>query len=60
MHIYRGDDFVGRFDIENQLPMDGELSRQILKYLEDEIFERMTNGKSDSNKKYRNFIGAGV
>jgi len=33
VHIYRGDEFIGRFDIENQIPMDGNLSRQVLKYL---------------------------
>jgi hypothetical protein len=35
VHIYRGDEFVGRFDIENQIPMDGVLSNQVLKYLEE-------------------------
>jgi hypothetical protein len=35
IHIYRGDEFVGRFDIENQVPMDGDLSNQVLKYLEE-------------------------
>ena len=44
VHIYRGDDFVGRFDIENQLPMDGELSRQILKYLEDLGYKKSSKG----------------
>jgi hypothetical protein len=35
VHIFQGDDFIGRFDIENQISMDGDLSRQILKYLEE-------------------------
>jgi hypothetical protein len=35
VHIYRGDEFIGRFDIENQKPMDGELSSKILKFLEE-------------------------
>jgi hypothetical protein len=30
----RGNDFVGRFDVENQVSMDGHLSSQVLKYLE--------------------------
>jgi hypothetical protein len=35
VHIYRGAEFIGRFDIENQVPMDGELSAQALRYLEE-------------------------
>jgi hypothetical protein len=35
VHIYRGDEFIGRFDIENQKLMDGELSSKILKFLEE-------------------------
>ena len=40
VHIYRGDEFVGRFDIENQVPMDGDLSNQVLKYLEELGYKR--------------------
>jgi hypothetical protein len=35
VHIYRGSEFVGRFDIENQTPMDGDLSNQVLEHLEE-------------------------
>ena len=35
VHIYRGNEFVGRFDIENQVPMDGDLPSQVLRYLEE-------------------------
>mgnify|MGYP003580241323 CR=1 FL=1 len=34
VHIYRGDEFVGRFDM-NQILMDEDLSNQVLKYLEE-------------------------
>jgi hypothetical protein len=35
VHIYRGAEFIGRFDIENQIAMDGDLSNHVLKYLEE-------------------------
>jgi hypothetical protein len=35
VHIYKDDRFVGRFDIENQRPMDGGLPAQVLRYLEE-------------------------
>lgn len=41
VHIYRGDEFVGRFDIENQIPMDGVLSNQVLRYLEDLGYKKL-------------------
>jgi hypothetical protein len=41
VHIYRCDEFVGRFDIENQIPMDGVLSNQVLKYLEDLGYKKL-------------------
>jgi hypothetical protein len=44
VHIDKGDEFIGRFDIENQRPMDDVLSRQILKYLEDLGYKRSTKG----------------
>ena len=47
MHIYRGDEFIGRFDIENQIPMDEDLSGQVLKYLEELGYKKLkgvTNG----------------
>ena len=47
VHIYRGDEFIGRFDIENQIPMDEDLSAQVLKYLEELGYKKLkgvTNG----------------
>lgn len=47
VHIYRGDEFIGRFDIENQIPMDEDLSGQVLKYLEELGYKKLkevTNG----------------
>ncbi|MEX0804663.1 MAG: DUF4160 domain-containing protein [Candidatus Binatia bacterium] len=35
VHIYKGDEFIGRYDIENQKPMDSHLSGQVLKFLEE-------------------------
>ena len=35
VHIYHGTEYIGRFDIENQIAMDVDLSRQVLKYLEE-------------------------
>jgi len=46
-HIYRGDEFIGRFDIEHQIPMDEDLSGQVLKYLEELGYKKLkgvTNG----------------
>ena len=42
VHIYQGDAFIGRFDIENQIPMDRDLSRQVLKYLEELGYKKST------------------
>jgi Domain of unknown function (DUF4160) len=47
VHIYRGDEFIGRFDIEHQIPMDEDLSGQVLKYLEELGYKKLkgvTNG----------------
>jgi Domain of unknown function (DUF4160) len=44
VHIYRGDEFVGRFDIENQIAMDGELSGQVQKYLEELGYKKSSKG----------------
>ena len=47
VHIYRGDEFIGRFDIENQMSMDKDLSGQVLKYLEELGYKKLkgvTNG----------------
>ncbi len=35
VHIYKGDQFIGRFDIENERPMDGKLPGQVLRYFEE-------------------------
>ena len=44
VHIYRGDEFVGRFDIENQISMDGDFSNQVLKYLEELGYKKSQKG----------------
>ena len=44
VHIYRGDEFIGRFDIENQIAMDGDLSSQLLKYLEELGYKKPSKG----------------
>ena len=44
VHIYRGDVFIGRFDIENQIAMDGDLSSQVLKYLEELGYKKSSKG----------------
>ena len=44
VHIYRGAEFIGRFDIENQVPMDGELSAQALRYLEELGYKKVSKG----------------
>ena len=35
VHIYRGTQFIGRFDIEHQRPMDADLPAKVLRYLEE-------------------------
>ena len=44
VHIYRGDEFIGRFDIENQIPMDEVLSSQVLKYLDELGYKKLRRG----------------
>jgi hypothetical protein len=44
VHIYKDDEFIGRFDIEKQKPMDGILSGQILKFLEELGYKRPAKG----------------
>jgi Domain of unknown function (DUF4160) len=44
VHIYRGSEFVGRFDIENQIAMDGDLSNQALKYLGELGYKKSSKG----------------
>ena len=44
VHIYRDDEFVGRFDIENQIPMDEDLSSQVLQYLEELGYKKLRKG----------------
>jgi len=44
VHIYRDDRFIGRFDVENQRPMDGELLAQVLKYLEELGYKKVQKG----------------
>ncbi len=46
VHIYRGAEFIGRFDIENQIAMDGDLSRQVVKYLEELGYKKSSKGNS--------------
>jgi hypothetical protein len=45
VHIYRDDRFIGRFDVEHQRPMDGELPAQVLKYLEELGYRRARKDK---------------
>ena len=45
VHVYKGDDFIGRFDIENQRPMDKDFSAQVLKYLEELGYKQVSRGK---------------
>ncbi len=45
VHVYKGDDFIGRFDIENQRPMDGDFSALVLKYLEELGYKQISRGK---------------
>jgi hypothetical protein len=44
VHNYRGDEFIGRFDIENQIAMDGDPSSQVLKYLEELGYKKSSKG----------------
>jgi hypothetical protein len=44
VHIYRGDQFIGRFDIENQRPMDGDLPARVLKCLEELGYKKVEKG----------------
>ena len=44
VHIYKDDRFIGRFDIENQRPMDGDLPAQVLKYLEELGYKKEGTG----------------
>ena len=44
VHIYKDDRFIGRFDIENQRPMDGYLPAQVLKFLEELGYEKVEKG----------------
>src|SRR5262245_31222221 len=44
VHIYRGDESIGRFDSENQIAMGGDLSGQVLKYLEELGYKRSSKG----------------
>jgi hypothetical protein len=41
VHIYRGAQFVGRFEIENQIAMDGD---QLLRYLEELAYKKSSKG----------------
>ena len=45
VHIYEGDDFIGRFDIENQRPMDDDFSALVLNYLEELGYKHISRGK---------------
>jgi len=44
VHIYKEDRFIGRFDVENQRPMDGELPALVLKYLEELGYKKVQKG----------------
>jgi len=44
VHIYRGAKFIGRFDIENQQPMDGDLPARVLRYLEELGYKKVWKG----------------
>jgi hypothetical protein len=44
VHIYRGTEFIGRFDIENQIAMDGNLSSRVLRYLEELGYKKSSEG----------------
>jgi hypothetical protein len=41
VHVYQDDRFIGRFDIENQVAMDGDLPSQVLSYLEELGYRRV-------------------
>ena len=42
--IYKGTQFIGRFDIENQRAMDGDLPSQVLRYLEELGYKQVNKG----------------
>lgn len=44
VHIYKDDRFIGRFDVENQRSMDGDLPGQVLKYLEELDYRKVGKG----------------
>jgi len=44
VHIYKGDQFIGRFDIENERPMDGKLPGQVLRFLEELGYKKAQKG----------------
>jgi hypothetical protein len=44
VHIYKGDQFIGRFDIENERPMDGKLPSQVLRFLEELGYKKAQKG----------------
>jgi len=44
VHIYRGSEFIGRFDVENQRAMDGDFPSQVLSYLEELGYKRVDKG----------------
>jgi len=43
VHVYKDGRFIGRFDIENQVAMDGDLPSQVLSYLEELGYRRVNN-----------------
>ena len=45
VHVFKGDEFIGRFDVENQRPMDDDFSAQVLKYLEELGYKQIARGK---------------
>jgi hypothetical protein len=46
VHIYRGGEFIGRFDIENQRPMDGDLPSRVLRFLEELGYKKAQRPKT--------------
>ncbi|MCH7569890.1 MAG: DUF4160 domain-containing protein [Deltaproteobacteria bacterium] len=44
VHIYKGAQFIGRFDIENERPMDGKLPGQVLRFLEELGYKKAQKG----------------
>ena len=45
VHVFKGDEFIGRFDVENQRSMDDDFSAQVLKYLEELGYKQISRGK---------------